>query len=301
LYPARVHSLSSESEGGKTWLALAVALTEMDAGRSVVYLDFEDGPEGVAGRLVTMGARADLLAERFAYLSPSQPLGTGIHRDDLVRLFDEQQPSLVVIDGVTEAMGLHGLDPLSNRDAATFGRLLPRLAASSGAAVLLLDHVTKSVEGRGRYAVGAVHKLNAIDGAALLLENRKPFGVGLTGRSTLRIAKDRPGQLRRRALPSTSGLSWLGDLVVQSHGDGLAEVWVEPPAERAEPFRPTHVMGRVMALLVEGGPLSQRSLRTLVGGKAETVSHALALLVVEGYVTEKSPHEVLKPWTEEES
>jgi hypothetical protein len=43
----------------------------------------------------------------------------------------------VVIDGVTDAMGLLGLDFMDNADAATFFRALPTPLAQSGAAVVL--------------------------------------------------------------------------------------------------------------------------------------------------------------------
>jgi hypothetical protein len=65
--------------------------------------------------------------------------------------------------------------------------------------------VTKAEEARDRYALGAVHKLNALDGAQYLLDDRRQFGVGITGTSMVRIAKDRPGQLRVHALPSSTG------------------------------------------------------------------------------------------------
>lgn len=294
LYPGRVHSLAAESEGGKTWLALAVCMSELRAGRRVAYVDFEDAAEGVIGRLVAMQATPEDL-HGLAYVAPTQPLGAGIHRDDLLALL-EGRPSLLVIDGVTEGMALHGFDPLSNKDAAAFGRMLPKLAASAGAAVLLLDHVPKSSENRGRYALGASHKLAGLDGAAYVLENRKPFGVGITGRSTLRVAKDRPGQIRRHALPSTGSMWWLGDLVVESHAETWVEVSVVPPVQREEPFRPSEVMGRVMAAITQHGPLSQRRIRAAVRGRNELISTALDALILEGFLTEKSPHEVLKPW-----
>ena len=214
LYPGRAHTVVSETEGGKTWLALSWALDEMNAGHHVVYIDFEDDEGGVVGRLLLLGAHRDLIRAQFHYLRPEMAIGTGINRDDLDRVLSAYEPTLGVIDGITEAMTVHGLNPLDNADAATFGRLLPKRITEAGAACASLDHVTKAAEGRGRYALGAVHKLNALNGAAYLLENRTPFGVGLTGRSTIRIAKDRPGQLRRNALPSTGGSYWFGDLVL---------------------------------------------------------------------------------------
>jgi hypothetical protein len=49
-YPGRLHTIASESEGGKTWFALYAARCELDAGNAVVYLDFEDDEGGIAPR-----------------------------------------------------------------------------------------------------------------------------------------------------------------------------------------------------------------------------------------------------------
>ncbi|MER6970548.1 AAA family ATPase [Nocardioides sp. NPDC000445] len=300
-YPGRVHSIASESEGGKTWLTLAAALAEVEAGGHVVYLDFEDDEGGIVGRLLTMQADPVALSERFHYIRPEGPLGAGVHRDDLRALLTENSPTLAVIDGLTEALAMHGLDPNSNPDQAVFGRMLSRPLASYGAAVVISDHVTKaSGETRGRYALGAVHKLNGLNGAAYVLESRTPFGVGITGRSTVKIAKDRPGQLRRHAKPSTGGLFWFADLVVTSHAETFAEVSLDAPhGEAATDFRPTVLMGRIMAEVEARGPLSGRKIRAAVPSKAATVDRARDRLILEGYLSETSPHEALKPWADE--
>lgn len=300
-YAGKVHTVSSESEGGKTWLAMSAVLDELGRANHVVYLDFEDDEGGIVGRLLTLGADRDVLAARFHYLRPEDPLGSGIHRDDLDELMRSCRPTLAVIDGITEALTLHGLEANSNGDVATFGRMLPRRLAMFGAASVSLDHVTKSAEGRGRYSIGAVHKLNGVDGAAYVLENRTPFGVGLTGRSTLRIAKDRPGQLRKSALPSSGGMFWAGDLVLHSHAEGFAEVEVSAPVESPSAgFRPTVYMGRIMDTITEHGPMSKRKLRGARLGKATNVDDALDRLIFEGYVSESSPHTQLKEWTDDD-
>lgn len=298
-YPSKVHTVSSESEAGKTWFALSAVTDELSAGNHVVYLDFEDDEGGIVGRLLAMQNNPEVIRSRLHYLRPTEPLGNGIHLDDLRATVTESAATLAVIDGITEAMTLHGLNPIDNKDVATFGRILPRRIANLGPAVACLDHVTKSTEGRGRYAIGAVHKLNGLDGAAYILESRTPFGIGLDGKSTVRIAKDRPGQLRRHGLPR-GGMVWYGDLSIVSHDERFAEVEVKAPAARQpEPFRPTHLMAKVAASLDEHGELSGRQLQTLVGGKAATLRDALALLQIEGYVSNKSPHSLLKPYTPE--
>lgn len=299
-YPGKAHTLASESEAGKTWLALAAALDVLGAGGQVLYVDFEDDEGGVVGRLLALQATPPTVAERFHYLRPTEPLGAGVHRDDLAGLVAATRPALAILDGITEAMTLHGLDPLKNNEAATFGRILPRPLAAAGAAVVCLDHVTKDREGRGRYALGAAHKLNGLDGAAYLLDNRQPFGVGITGRSTLRIAKDRPGQLRRHGLPGSGGTHWYGDLVLNSHAEDFAEVTIEPPSDRADDFRPTVLMQRVAEALDQHGPLAQRRLCAAVTGKTPSIRQALDCLILDGYVSEQTPHRLLKPYPPKE-
>lgn len=298
-YPAKVHTVASESEAGKTWFALSAVLDELTRGEHVVYLDFEDDEGGIVGRLLAMQVDREVIRTRFHYLRPTEALGSGIHLDDLRATVTESVATLTIIDGVTEAMTLHGLNPLDNKDIATFGRILPRRLAAMGPAVACLDHVVKDRDGRGRYALGGVHKLNGLDGAAYLLDNRTPFGIGMRGVSTIKNAKDRPGQLRRHGLPSSGGMVWFGDLVLDSHDERSIEVEVVAPASRqSETFRPTHVMARAAAALDEHGELSGRQLQTLVGGKAATLRDALALLQIEGYVSNKSPHTLLKPYIE---
>ena len=291
-YPGKGHTVISETEGGKTWFALCAALDEMRAGNHVLYIDFEDDEGGVTGRLLTLGASRHLIREWFHYIRPEHPLDHAA-ANDLREVVVAYRPTFDILDGITEAMVMHGLNPLDNRDAALFGRRLPRPLASFGAAVASLDHVKRDGAG-GRYAIGAVHKLNALDGAGYLLENRQPFGVGIMGRSVVKIAKDRPGQLRRHALPSTGGIHRYGDLVPASQGEDFAEVSVEAPHDQGNDLRPTELMGKISAELGKAAqPMPQRELLKLVRGRDETKREAFARLVAEGYVNAKTPHTLL--------
>jgi hypothetical protein len=261
----------------------------------VLYIDFEDDEAGVAGRLLTLGAKRALIAERFHYLRPHSALNAVTDTEDFGEVLRTYRPTLSVIDGITEAMAMFSLNPLDNLDVAKFG-ILTRGIAGESTAVVSLDHVKKDRESRGRYALGAVHKLNALDGAGYILENRHPFGIGIRGVSTVKIAKDRPAQLRVNALPSNGGLHWYGDLVLASRDEDFAEVSIEPPHERAEDFRPTVMMAKIATILSEHGPRSKRALRLLVPGKHETKDLALEYLIIDGYVTEKTPHALIKPY-----
>jgi hypothetical protein len=88
-----------------------------------------------------------------------------------------------VVDGVTKAMVLQGLDIRDNKDVAEFLTKLARPLADAGAAVLLIDHVTKDREGRGRWELGAHHKLAGTD-LTHMLEPIRSFGRG-SGRDSV--------------------------------------------------------------------------------------------------------------------
>jgi len=304
-YPGRMHVIAAEAEAGKTWLALAAAAAELDAGHAVVYLDFEDDEGGIAGRLLTMGVSAEVILGRFAYIRPEHPIG-GIGGVDLAEALGDLRPTLAILDGVTEAMSLHGLELKDNTDVARFGQLLPRRITTAGAAAVLLDHVVKDREARGGYAIGGVHKLNGLNGAMYLMENRDPFGIGRTGRSRLLIRKDRPGSLRRYGVTAHDGLFWYADLVVNSHGEEFAEVSLPAAHEHGNaPFRPTAVMAKVSAALDEAAAgLSGNAIETAVGGRRDIVRLALELLISEGCVeVEKrgsaNIHKLVRPYTGE--
>jgi AAA domain len=303
-YPAKSHTVIGETESAKTWFALSAVLDELASGEHVLFIDFEDDEGSVVNRLLTISGHAKtMIRERFHYLRPEGDLRARANREDLAELLHTYRPTLAINDGITEAMAMHNLNPIDNADVAIFNAILVKPTVTLGAAVASLDHVKKSSDDRGRYALGGVHKLNAVSGAGYLLENRMPFGVGLTGRSTIKITKDRPGQLRPHGVPSSSGLYWYGDLVLESHDRDFGEVSVEPPHERVQEFRPTALMKQISDLLAAKGPLSKNKIETAIRGKTEYKRQALTLLIIDGYVSDRDarhPHELLRPFEEDE-
>ena len=306
-YPGRLHVVAAETEAGKTWLALTACAEELARGHACVFLDFEDDEGGVAGRLMTLGANREAIRDRFGYIRPDDPIDTLTNRHDLSEALGDLHPTLVILNGVTEAMTLHGLELKDNTDTARFGRMLPRWIAGQGPATVCLDHVVKDREARsGGYAIGAAHKLNGLNGAQYLLENKKPFSIGLTGLSRVMIRKDRPGQLRRHGIPSHDGLFWYADLQVRSHGDDFAEASLPVPEDGSGGvFRPTGIMRAISKALgqVPRG-LSKNAIEGAVTGKRDTVRLALELLVSEGYVTTERAgpailHRLARPFTSE--
>lgn len=290
-YPGRMNSVASESEAGKTWFALIACLQEINDGNHVLYLDFEDDAGGVVGRLLCLGANPADVLEYFHYVRPENS-PSDIDLIDLAMIL-EHSPTLAIVDGVTEGMSLFGLELKDNTDIAKFGRLLLRPLQNAGAAVVTLDHVVKSSENRGRYSIGGVHKLNGLNGVMYILENRRPFGIGLTGKSTIRVAKDRPAQIRKNGLPHSSGMHWFADLVVKSESTEFAEAHLYAPRERDEEDRQEDEDQRRLnalkrkvldALAGAREALTGKGIEDRVSGRAADIRQAVAALVDEGRI-----------------
>ncbi|MGW1892117.1 AAA family ATPase [Streptomyces sp. NPDC002004] len=294
-YPGRMNSVASESEAGKTWFALIACLQEINDGNHVLYLDFEDDAGGVVGRLLCLGANPADVLEYFHYVRPENT-PSDIDLLDLAMVL-ESSPTLAIVDGVTEGMSLFGLELKDNTDIAKFGRQLLRPLMNSGAAVVTLDHVVKSSENRGRYSIGGVHKLNGLNGVMYILENRRPFGIGLTGKSTIRVAKDRPAQIRKNGLPHSSGMHWYADLVVKSESAEFAEAHLYAPIQRDEEDRQEDeerkrldgIKRKVLEAIGKAkDPLTGKGIEDRVTGRAADVRRAVADLVDSGQI-EASP------------
>lgn len=290
LYPGKLHTIAGESEAGKTWFCASIIDSEIRAGHHVVIVDPEDDAVGWIGRLTILStADRTRIADHVTYVQPEEPM-PGAGWRSLQPILVRNRPTVIILDGITAAMSLHGLDPLSNADVAKFGADVLRPLTRSGAAVLVTDHVPKA-GANGRYAIGAAHKLNGVDGAAFMLEARRPFAVGVEGRSTLFIAKDRPGQLRRHGRPAKDGLTYWGDVTLSSHEERYVELAIKAPpppeevAAQSERPRPTIIMERVSKALERvTDPVTMRDLRARVQGKALTIDQAVACLVDEGFI-----------------
>lgn len=283
LYPGKTHTISGESETLKSWLALVGCAEQLAAGHHVLWLDFEDDARSVVGRLLALGVPRVALLEGFHYARPADPLDTAATED--LRAVLACGPTLVVLDGVTEAMALHGRSPLDNSDVAWFYGVLPRKLAAAGPAVALIDHVVKNAGegGRGRYAIGAQHKLAGLDGAAYIMELAQPFGHGLHGIARIDVAKDRPGRVREHASGKRAA-----ELHLRSEPDGSVFADLRGPSVDAltGTFRPTVLMERVSRVLEETGDgMSATALETAVVGKAAGIRTAARVLADEGWVT----------------
>lgn len=280
IYPGRRHLFWGESESGKTWLAFGNAADELLAGRGVVWVDLDYmGAQDVLERLRQFGVPDDTIRERFVFYQPDGPLG-GYSLDAVLALMAEKGARLVVFDAFTGLCALHGLNPNDGIDIEKAYRAIQPLC-DTGAAAVILDHVVKNADNRGRYAQGSERKLSGAD-VALGFTLVEHYGRGRTGRARLIVHKDRPAQLKRpivgvfalRSDPDTHQVSWSLDDDTQSTTD-------------TGKLRPTGYMERVSRYLEPvRGPITRSAIVTGVGGKDVHVRTALDCLAAEGFTYE---------------
>ena len=308
LYPGLTHSLHGESESGKSWVAQAEAARCMTAGHDVLYVDFESDAASIVERFLLLGCSKEQIAAHLDYRAPEGAPGAA-HELDAWHDMLARPYALAVIDGVTDAMGLFGRSSMDNDDIAAWSRAFPRqLAARTGAAVVMIDHVTKDKETRGRFAIGGQAKMASLTGAGYVVDVHEGLGKGLRGVLVLRVAKDRPGAVRGKSGPmrKTDRTQEAARFVLDSTG---AAILVEVlPWEGADgvvkPFRPTHLMERVSKFIEISPGASKAAIERDVQGKADALRIALDMLVSEQNVRREIHgqavrHYSIRPFREE--
>jgi len=198
IYTGRVHSIYGESESGKSWIAQIATAECLKNDKKVIYIDFESDAIDIVNRLKALGVTRANLLQYFSYIRPD---GARDANDPYWQaILQPESATLVVIDGVTESLTMWGGESKDNDAITKWMRLFPRtVATASGAAVVLIDHITKNAETRGRFAIGGQAKLATIDGAAYLVEPLEALAPGRVGSLTMRVTKDRPGFVRKIA------------------------------------------------------------------------------------------------------
>ncbi|MET7966727.1 AAA family ATPase [Micromonospora sp. NPDC005305] len=295
-YPGRVHWLMGESESGKSWVALLAAAEALNAGERALFVDFESDLQTVGRRLLALGVPLGVLADGLTYIRPSEkPLpGTDAEREFAGVLRERYR--FATVDGITDALMVYGFDPNSGTEVAEFIRAVPRrIADETTAAVVCVDHVTKSNDGRGRFAIGSQHKMAGLDGIAYNVAPVEPIAPGKRGIIVLRVAKDRPGWVRSHAgmWSKADRTQEAARVVLDSTTPGRTAYVVDNPetydAETGEarPFRPTVLMERISQWIETNTEATRTALKAEVPGATAGKAQALALLVEEGYVTEE--------------
>lgn len=290
LYPGRVHWFQGESESLKSWLAQYAAAQQLLTGNSVLYIDFEDDERGVAARLLALGVPPNTLnnPEQFWYIRPDEPLidshGKALPGEiALAHALETQTWSLAIIDGVTESMTVEGLNLLDNGDIAKWMRRLPKRIANTGTAVAALDHLPKSREQQGRYALGGQHKLAGITGAAYKLTNTAPLGrasngEATTGTSLITVEKDRPGWIRGHTDNAAIAV-----LELTAYPDGSVVARILPP-DQATTAPPWKLLYRILDHLSIYEGASKGSLENSIEGGTAPIRAALIWMVGKQWI-----------------
>lgn len=311
-YPGLVHAISGESESMKSMLAQAESARSINFGVDVLYVDCESDSAAVVDRLLKLGAEPQQIMRHFHYVRPQlHPTGTQQERAAFHDLLGRSY-GLAIIDGVTEAFAIFSVKSIDNDEVTRWGREIPRrIADQTGAAVFLIDHVTKSEEGRGRFAIGAQAKLSYLTGASYSLEVIEPGAVGRIGRIAVRIGKDRPGQVRPHAGPwrKSDRTQEIAVAVFDSTQPGTITYRLEVPRSSEErlgsaEWQPTALMRQVSDTLQDAGkPLSFRSINAVVRGKRKTIELAITELEQLGHIRiEPGPrnahfHHLIRPYS----
>jgi len=294
LYPGLVHSLHGESESGKSLVAQHLAAEQIMAGQAVLFIDFESDAATVTERLLMLGATPEVISQNFSYIRP-EVAPQALAESHAWQVMLSRSYILAVIDRVTDSLGVFGYSTKDNDDVAKWMRVLPKnIAARTGGAVAVIDHVTKDGDSRGRFAIGAQAKMSGLTGAGYTVEVAEALGRGRRGVIVLRVGKDRPGHVRGESGPmrKSDRTQETARITVDSTEDrDHPLVTVEPwrgsdgRGIEARPFRPTGLMEKIsQALEATSGSMSGRGVLTLVSGKKEHIIFALDTLVTEGYV-----------------
>jgi hypothetical protein len=302
LYPGKVHAFNAESETGKSMLAIWACAERLHAGEHVGYIDFEDSPRGVVDRLLGFGIDPGLALERFHYIRPDDPIDAGakLRIKEMLRVFPV---TLVVIDGVAEALALSGWDENAASDIAKFYNTLPRAISREGVTVILIDHLPKDRERQGNDARGSGAKRAGIDGASFKLETVSPFVRGGSGVAKVLITKDRPGWVR----PSAAGKAIAEMFLTSDDNTGALTCELRPPKPSTDDsgnFRPTGYMERVSkALEASSVAVSRAYIERETGGNRNHIRAAIDRLHVEGYLAIERQgqallHSLMKPYRE---
>jgi hypothetical protein len=274
VYTGKRHALSGPPEATKTLTALILGLEHLRAaeGRRFALIDFEMGEQATRLVLRDLGATLEEIA-RVYYVAPDGPPTTA----DLGAL-NEAGVTLAVIDSAAGAYTVSGLDDNKRGDAETFSRAWIMPMWRFGITTIVLDHVVKNSEARGRYAIGSERKLGAVD-VHLGFEPVKALSRG--GRGLVRVVthKDRPGHLGRPVAaelvvgsdPVTHRVSWEFKQPTEAATDST-DIW-----------RPTVLMDRVLEHFGrDPGPIAKTTLAKAVRGNYQYLLVAIDLLISEG-------------------
>jgi len=275
LYSRLRHVISAPPESAKTLAATILLLEAQRQGHLVAHVDLEMGARRTRTLLEDLGATPEEIKD-LLYVEPDTPPTAGD-----IREIAGQCVSIVLIDAAAGAYGISGLDDNARKDVEAFAQAWVEPLYKAGIGTILLDHVVKNPDGRGRWAIGSERKAGQADVHLGLELVGNPLVRGGSALVKVRVHKDRPGWLGRphhvelhlRSDPQTHRITW---------------DW-RPPASAptaSDEWRPTIYMERVSRHLEQHGPTSRTAIYKAGLGKGEYLVKAVNCLLVDGNLTE---------------
>ena len=284
-YAGNVNWLFGASGEGKTWVALIAVAQEIDAGRHVVWLHYEDPlPDKLVHRLVLLGVAPEDIAQRFHVVCTSAPL----QREGvpfLRAITAHYGAVLVVIDSIGEALGADGIAVKDDERFVAWLHATVRVFAADGQTLIGIDHLPMGEPGR-LDPVGSFRKKAATTGSMFLATSPKPPTQERAGVIKLTTAKDRSGMWTKG---ETAAVVHLGP-----NGAGGLAVSVEAPrvdAERNGEPESIVLARHAWRAIKKRGQLNQRGLlaaMTEVRGSDEAKKRGVDFAVLQGWLAESN-------------
>jgi hypothetical protein len=280
-YSGRINSVFGDSGSGKSWLLAFVISQVIKAGRDALVIDYEDSPASLAARLQQVGLTTEQIIAHLVYVSPQERWDLK-GASNLLLALEGRSVAVAVIDSTGEGMAQDGINPNADEEVAKWFQGAARTLATTGAAVVLIDHVVKSREsGRNsEFASGSQRKRAAINGAAYFLEAVVSPSRDRDGLLKVVVRKDRFGW---RQHGSTAA-----EIKMVNGDDGSVEMTATQPASGSgDPWKPETLMRRVCDALTDAaGPLSRAAIKKTVTGKGQYVDVAIENLLADGNCTQ---------------
>ena len=280
LYAGRVNTIAARPNGGKSWIAIKVAIEVVERGGRVLMLDFDNKrPSVLAGRAGDMGVEATFQNEEaFQFKDVELVKHKGAMAAAVQWLLAAEDPifSTVIIDSDTAA----GV-PNDGGDVNPWWKahVTPWEVFELG--VVILSHRPKlEDEDAPPGSIGSQTKRALPTGAVLIMKTTKMWNSEVGGLVHLVVDKDRNGEL-----PGVEE-EIIVDMVVEHvdlDGGQFLNITLEPPdADRGN----EGIVEALDAALADhpDGVYSQKAVRALVKGAGKAVGMALKTLIDDGRV-----------------
>lgn len=291
-YSERSNSIIGETGTGKTWLAVAALADELrhDEQAAVIFLDYETSFGAVDGRFKALGVKTTNLL----YVQMDGPFEEA--KAGLVTytkwLWAERRAyvTMAVIDCVTPMLACEGCrSPNTPVAVEAVQRPIFSWLADQNMGTIVIDHVSRDAEGRGRWAIGSERKLSGLTGVSYSLLGHDRFAPGKRGWSTLRLGKDRVGGVARR-VDNTKSLPPVATFVLDSHKDGSAEAMVLPVGTVKKSDAVACTTSSLLEAVSQFPELRWSELRTKVSGSNTAKAKVRDELLASGKIVEVDGH-----------